>query len=131
MRGFTKKGHRTVTFTRDGETLTLTLHTLPVLFMPMLREMIPIQEEMSASQKSIRVERQGVAMVAEALRPSEELPALPSPRDPAEAWVDYTTTLSDTFRGAGLSVEMIRRLVDETVELINDCLLYTSPSPRD
>ena len=131
MRGFKKKPHKTVTFTRDGESLSLTLHPLPVLFMPMLREMISTRDDMSDTQKSMVVERQGVAMIGEALRPTEDIPPLPSPRDPPEAWEDYTTTLSATFYSAGLSVEMIRQLVDETIALLNEPLQQLETEGND
>ena len=132
MRGFTTKAHRTVTFTQGDESITYTVHALPLLFMPMVREMIPAPEEMSREAKLRVLDRRALAMVAEALRPTEEgLPAHPSPSASPEEWEAYTEALGATFTGAGLTSSMVNAIGLAVDELERDTLQQLETAGND
>ena len=132
MRGFKKKSHKTVTFTQGDESITYTLHPLPVLFMPMVREMIPATEDMSKQANFRMVEQWTLCMVAEALRPTEEgLPAQPSPTASPEEWSAYTDSLSATFQAAGLKGSMVNVLALAVDELERDNLQLLETEGND
>ena len=132
MRGFTTKAHRTVTFTQGDESITYTVHPLPLLFMPMVREMIPAPEEMSREAKLRVLDRRALAMVAEALRPTEEgLPAHPSPSASPEEWEAYTEALGATFTGAGLTSSMVNTIGLAVDELERDTLQQLETAGND
>ena len=132
MRGFTTKAHRTVTFTQGDESITYTVHPLPLLFMPMVREMIPAPEEMSREAKLRVLDRRALAMVAEALRPTEEgLPAHPSPSASPEEWMAYTEALGATFTGAGLTSSMVNAIGLAVDELERDTLQQLETAGND
>lgn len=132
MRGFTKRPHKTVTFTQGDESITYTVHPLPLLFMPMVREMIPAPEEMSREARLRVLDRRALAMVAEALRPSEEgLPAHPSPTAPPAEWEAYTEALGATFTGAGLTSAMVNTIGLAVDELERDTLQQLETAGND
>ena len=132
MRGFTKRPHKTVTFTQGDESITYTVHPLPVLFMPMVREMIPAPEEMSREARIHIMDRRALAMVAEALRPTEEgLPAHPSPTASPEEWEAYTEALGATFTGAGLTSAMVNTIGLAVDELERDTLQQLETAGND
>lgn len=132
MRGFTKRPHKTVTFTQGDESITYTVHPLPVLFMPMVREMIPAPEEMSREARIHVMDRRALAMVAEALRPTEEgLPAHPSPSASPEEWEAYTEALGATFTGAGLTSAMVNTIGLAVDELERDTLQQLETAGND
>lgn len=132
MRGFTKRPQRSVTFTLGDESITYTVHPLPLLFMPMVREMIPISEEMAKDTKSRVIERRCLAMIAEALRPSEDgLPAHPSPTASPEEWEAYTEALGATFTGAGLTSSMVNAIGLAVDELERDTLQQLETAGND
>jgi hypothetical protein len=123
MRGFKKKPQKKVTFTQGDESINYTLHTLPLLFMPMVREMIPTSENMSPTESHHIVERWTACMVAEALRPTEDIPAHPGATASPEEWSVYTDTLSATYQGAGLKTSMVNVLALAVDELEKNTLV--------
>ena len=132
MRGFTTKAQRQITFTQGDESITYTVHPLPVLFMPMVREMIPAPEEMSREARIHIMDRRALAMVAEALRPTEEgLPAHPSPSASPEEWEAYTEALGATFTGAGLTSAMVNTIGLAVDELERDTLQQLETAGND
>jgi len=132
MRGFTTKAHRKITFTQGEESITYTVHPLPLLFMPMVREMIPAPEEMSREAKMRIFDRRALAMVAEALRPSEQgLPPHPSPSASPEEWMGYTEALGATFTGAGLTSSMVNAIGLVVDELERDTLQQLETAGND
>lgn len=118
MRGFSAPPSKSITLTRDSESITFTVHALPPLFRTRLRLSWPAPaDEASEDVRIDYVMRRAFIIAAEGLRCSEEgVPSLPVSGDP-QVWLAYSQALLEMFNAAGLTDPEIREITAAAVEL--------------
>lgn len=120
MKGFTSISNRALTFTRGDESVTYTVYPLPPLFMPMVRTATG-----ATNTDPLTINARALIMAAEALRPSEDIPAHPSAKASSEEWMSYAASLSQMFQDAGLTAKQINAIAvaaDEMADFVTEAL---------
>ncbi len=118
MRGFTAPRSKQITFTRDNESLTLTVHALPPLFRMRLRMQWPGPDDSAPDVvRHNHIMRRGVIIAAEGLRRTEDgIPTLPVSDDAAE-WRTASDALLDMFAAAGLNDAEVQYIASAVIDL--------------